>query len=357
MRNGSLKIATIFGVDIFVHFSFLFILGLVILGAGSQGPQVIEVELVWLVALFASVIFHEMAHTLVARRYGIRSLGIMIMALGGVSMLSSVGDTPPKEFKIAVVGPFSSAVLGTALLLVSAALGYSIWPPSLNTFGAFLPTIAWTNFALAAFNLIPAYPLDGGRIFKSFLQLVGLKKIANYAVLAIAYLSAAGIFLYGLHSGNFIMMAIAVYIAVSAPAQLRASQPSARIATFAPGVPAVSFVYQVMLHDNRAFDANTKVKDMIPWIFATNRCFPVYHQGRYLGVVGRPELINADPEMTAGQIANFNVPVINFYMPLSHAYQVMAASLRDSLPVELNGRIVGVLLAPAYHPISPPPPF
>lgn len=115
--------------------------------------------------MFASIVFHELAHSLVARQYGIRIAGITLFIFGGVAELEDEPPTPKSEFLVAIAGPISSAVLGAALFGLASIVETSAPLEAM----ALLSYLTVINFVLAVFNLIPAFPLDGGRMLRAAL--------------------------------------------------------------------------------------------------------------------------------------------------------------------------------------------
>ncbi len=165
----SVRLGTVAGIDIRVHASFLLLFGLVALASTTpEGPGVVA-GLAWLVALFACVVFHELAHSLVAQHHGITVTEIDLLPIGGVSQMARLPDDPKVELRIAAAGPAASAALALVFALVALATGAALWPPDLYR-GEILARLAWVNLMLAAFNLLPALPLDGGRVFRALLE-------------------------------------------------------------------------------------------------------------------------------------------------------------------------------------------
>jgi len=118
-----------------------------------------------MIGLFASIIFHELCHSLVARRYGLNMKGITLFIFGGVAEMSEEPASPKVEFLMAIAGPIASAVLGLIFLGLSNSVARD-WPVIARGVIAYL---GWINLTLAAFNMIPAFPLDGGRVLRSIL--------------------------------------------------------------------------------------------------------------------------------------------------------------------------------------------
>jgi len=119
--------------------------------------------------LFVSIVFHEFCHSLVARRYGLPMKGITLFIFGGVAEMAEEPESPMTEFLMAFAGPVSSVLLGTGLYFVCILAEHFAWSGPAN---GVLQYLAWLNFMLAGFNLLPAFPLDGGRVLRSVLWAV-----------------------------------------------------------------------------------------------------------------------------------------------------------------------------------------
>ena len=157
------------------------------------------------IGLFLSIIFHEFCHSLVARHYGLPMKGITLFIFGGVAEMEDEPPSAKSEFLMAIAGPISSVVLGIILYFAKTGLALTQWsaPTSLT-----LQYLAWLNFILAGFNLIPAFPLDGGRVLRSILW--SIKDNIQWATRIASKLGAGfGIFLivagvFSIISGNLI---------------------------------------------------------------------------------------------------------------------------------------------------------
>ncbi len=160
----SFKIGSILGIPLKVHITFLLLLVLVYLA----GASVIGIGglsgVVLVVLVFASVVFHEMSHSLVARHFGIPVEDITLLPIGGISRMTKTPDKPSEEIFIAIVGPLSSLVLAFALWFAARLIGVDVTVTDLSVKGGILPQLAAINFLLAIFNLLPAFPMDGGRV-------------------------------------------------------------------------------------------------------------------------------------------------------------------------------------------------
>jgi stage IV sporulation protein FB len=180
-RRWSWRIGSVGGVDLRIHASFLVLVAVVaVAGSTSAGPGAVPAVL-WLVPLFASVLVHELAHTVVARHYGLAVTEIGLNPLGGLSKLAHQPDDPAVELRIALAGPLASIGLAVVCAVAALLTGSEPWPPTLYA-GAVLVRLAWVNLVLGAFNLLPALPLDGGRVYRAALEeRVGRKKATETA--------------------------------------------------------------------------------------------------------------------------------------------------------------------------------
>lgn len=215
---GGFSLGKIFGIPIQVRFSFLLLLGLFLIWHGLGG-------VVLLIALFASVLLHELGHALVARRYHVPILGIDLHFFGGAAKLSRMPESPGQEIAIAVAGPVVSFLLALAAFLVFKLTGFRP-----------LAQLAAINLVLGLFNLLPALPMDGGRILRALLaRKLGRLRATEIAV-KVARVASLGLAAVGLIWGNFFLVALAVMLWVMAGVELRAAQlwSFARQMGFAP---------------------------------------------------------------------------------------------------------------------------
>jgi Zn-dependent protease len=157
--RSSWKLGRVAGIDLFVHPTFLFILLPAVFAS--------ELSVIELLALFGCVVLHELGHALMARRFGIETMDITLYPIGGVARLERMPRAPGAELLIALAGPAVNFAIIAALLAIGAlgAVG-----PSEGLLGGFLDYLIVMNLALGLFNLIPAFPMDGGRVLRAGLS-------------------------------------------------------------------------------------------------------------------------------------------------------------------------------------------
>src|SRR3954452_23751102 len=200
----SWKLGRVAGIDLFLHPTFLILLAFV--GATQGG-----LETVLLVsAVFGCVLLHELGHALMARRFGIETEDITLYPIGGVARLRRMPRAPGAELLIALAGPAVNFAIVAALLVLQtlglAGAGYGSW------FDAFVGSLMLVNLALGLFNLIPAFPMDGGRVLRALLSgWLGRARATTIAA-SIGRALALAFGVYSLLSFNLLHTALAAFI-------------------------------------------------------------------------------------------------------------------------------------------------
>ncbi len=234
-HGHSLLMARVAGIPVWVHWTFAVLLGLVVVADWHKGWGVVVAGLVWIVALFGSVLVHEFSHCYVARRRGANVVGILLIPLGGISQLTAMPEAPNDELAVAAVGPLTSLVLGVALLVAGALAGSSVWPPTLFA-GSWWARLGWLNLFLAAFNLLPALPMDGGRVLRADLARHRIKLEATLVAGRVARFLAVAMIIAGFFV-DFWLLLIGVFVYLGARGEEEAARhPSAQDAG-RPGPP------------------------------------------------------------------------------------------------------------------------
>lgn len=214
--NWSLKLGRIFGIDIKVHLTFLFIL---IWGAlnygGTAGPLY---GVVVTLALFILVFLHELGHSLAALRFGIPVKDITLLPIGGLARLERMPEKPIQELIVALAGPLVNVVLAVALtplvIILAVAQGERISLAMLTEPGllGLLFFLFTANISLAVFNMLPAFPLDGGRVLRAGLGFFTDYQRATQIASTVGRIMAVGLGLIGLFSGQVMLTLIALFI-------------------------------------------------------------------------------------------------------------------------------------------------
>jgi len=239
--RGSFKIFTWLGIPVFFHWTFGLIFLYILYHAQNEGLATIET--IWLtglfMALFLCVLLHEFGHAIAARRYGVKTRDIVLMPIGGVARLERMPEKPFQEFVVAIAGPMVNVVIASLLLvgmtlmvdeglleLFSYAIRSDIGEEIVTESGYFLSPwlhfgikLAFTNVALVIFNMIPAFPMDGGRVFRALLSMWLGRPRATKIAAWLGQVIALLLVLAGLWSGDFMLSVLGIFVIYAARAE------------------------------------------------------------------------------------------------------------------------------------------
>lgn len=347
--SWSFKIARLAGIDVYVHATFFLLLGWVgLAGFMAGGTDAAIGGLIFILCLFAIVVLHELGHALAARRYGIQTRDIMLLPIGGVARLERMPSDPKQELVIALAGPAVNVVLAAGLFAALMARGWAIGDverlqAELSTFGGSLVVQLFSaNIFLAIFNLIPAFPMDGGRVFRALLAMhMDYVRATQIAATVGQGMAALFVFL-GLMIPNLFLVIIAIFVWIGAAAESGAVQFRASLA----GVPvrrAMIREFAVLSPTDTLADAARKTLDG----FQTE--YPVVVDGQIVGILTRNELIQGLTE------SGPNVPVANYMRTdftitdpdemVERVFERLKEGDSAVLPVVDHGQLVGLLTA------------
>ncbi len=216
----SFPLGRLFGSELRVHVTFFLLLAWVGFAAYSDGGLSAAIEnLVFVLALFACVVAHEYGHALMARRYGIRTPDITLLPIGGLARLERMPQKPMQEVWVALAGPAVNVAIWLVLVILGASTQVDTLAQIDSPRADLLGRLAYVNLLLAAFNMIPAFPMDGGRVFRALLCLK-LDRVKATRIAAIGgQIVAVCLGFLGLTTGNPILVLIAVFVFVSANAE------------------------------------------------------------------------------------------------------------------------------------------
>ncbi len=338
----SWRAGAVSGIAIHVHWTFLALLAWILfahiahgeaLGAALRGVGFIA-------AIFGCVVLHELGHALAARRYGIATRDITLLPIGGVARLERMPENPAQELVAALAGPAVNVVIA-AVLFEGIVVYWGI--DSLREVhvvsGQFLTKLLYVNVALAVFNLLPAFPMDGGRVLRALLAMrmdyVRATQTAASIAQAVAIVFAvAGVFF------NWFLLFITLFVYLGAQAEAHHTAPP----SLTRGVP----VSEAMITRFRTFaDADRLPKVVEESLSGDQQDFPVTKDGRIVGALTRPDLIRglADrgPESTVGDSMRRDFDLVSDMDMLDRIFEPMRARGLRAVPVERNGELIGML--------------
>jgi Zn-dependent protease/CBS domain-containing protein len=353
--QGSLSIGKIAGIDIRIHYTWLFAFVLITWSLASgffpgSNPGLSPVTY-WVIGaissvlLFASVLVHELSHSLVARSRGLTVDSITLLIFGGVSSITSEPGRAADEFLIAVVGPLTSLVLA-GLFWVLDALAASVGGP----LQAVLGYLALTNLLLGVFNILPGFPLDGGRVLRAIIwgatgNLQRATDIASFVGQAFGVL----LIFWGLArllTGDVLGGLWTAFIGWFLDSGAQASRQQLSVQSVLRGVP----VSAVMDPSPPLLDPNTSVHDFVmnQAVRRGQRALPVVRDGELIGIMSLTDAhrISADAWATT-PVARAMTPAPLRTVPSSASLDVALQAMVDhslhQLPVVDDGRVVGLL--------------
>jgi stage IV sporulation protein FB len=212
----SFKIGKLFGIPIRLHFTMAIVPFLAFSMVGGEGVLGFAVALGLTALLFGSVVAHELGHALTARRFGVHTADIVLLPIGGVARIVNLPKKPSHEIAIAVAGPLVS--------LAIAAAAFSLFVPSLfapELLRLAVQSLFYTNLVLGLFNLVPALPMDGGRVLRGLLALKRDYLSATRIAVRVGRIIAIAGFVYAVYTGSWNLGFIALFVYFGAGSEER----------------------------------------------------------------------------------------------------------------------------------------
>ena len=240
---GSWRIARIFNIDLFIHWTFWLLPLWVIFTWDDAGMMPLWMHLILIGSLFVCIVLHEFGHALTARQFGINTRSITLSPLGGIAQLDRMSHKPWEEFAIAVAGPLVNVAIA-GILSAGLLAGYLVWGDVTETLvGNFVSVLLILNVVLVVFNMLPAFPMDGGRVLRAILAAsFGLLPGTRIAVMVgtgmAVLMGTAGLILVG----SPWLFLIALFVFFAGQQELRALEEEERLRAAADFEPALRMV-------------------------------------------------------------------------------------------------------------------
>jgi len=354
--KGSLKIGSFAGIGVFVHWSFLLLPALMaasrLMADGPLADRLLAaaISVLFVMATFACVVLHEYGHALTARRFGVRTRDIVLLPIGGVARLERMPRNPVQELWIALAGPAVNVVIACVLAVIVFGVAFASGDVALamTTTGVlgFGTTMVGVNIALIVFNMIPAFPMDGGRVLRALLAMK-LEHSRATAVAARVGQVIALIFVgVGLYFGMFLLMFVGVMVFLGAGTEARQAKIVGRLRGLT--------VRDAMTTDFRLLPATMPLSRCEQVLMeGTQQDYPVVEvkpdgsAGRYLGLLLRPALRDAlqrgHGQEPAATFAEPNAPALELEEPVMEALERMRSAGVFSAAAMQDGRVVGLV--------------
>lgn len=282
----SWKIARIAGIDVFVHATFFILIAWIGLRYWQLDGNLLAVAtgISFILVLFGCVVAHEYGHAMMARRYGIRTKHITLLPIGGIAMLESMPKDPKQEIAVALAGPAVNVAIAVVLWLwLSISTTLTPFAQLGVTGGSFLERILAINIILAVFNMLPAFPMDGGRVLRATLALRMDRNQATQTAARVGQGLALIMGLIGLLYNPFLLL-IAFFVWIGASAEAGAED----IKTLTAGSTAQG----AMLTEFQTLSPGDPLSQAIDLTIAGSQTdFPVLEGGVMVGVLGQADLL------------------------------------------------------------------
>ncbi len=340
----SLKLARVRGILIQVHWTFLILVTYVAMAYASGGANLAGVAkgVALLLAMFGCVVLHELGHALTAQRFDIHTKDITLLPIGGIARLERAPDEPVEEFFIAVAGPAVNVLIAGVLWAILVATD-SLQPirSLLDLGGPFFVQLMWINVVLVLFNLLPAFPMDGGRILRSLLALrLDYRRATNIAAMMGQAMAIFFAFV-ALNPLNPFLLFIAIFVFMGA----RAEAQQVRIRTTLVGLA----VRDAMLTDFTVLSGAHPLRDAAHQLLAgSQQDFPVESDSRLIGMLYRPRLVAALKELGSAvpvsEAVEADYATVHPEDSLHDALVRLRLARASSAPVlDAHGQLVGLL--------------
>jgi len=339
------KLGRFADIDVYVHATFLLLIGWVGYSHWLENRLWSEVltGVLFILALFLCVVLHEYGHALTARKYGIKTRDITLYPIGGVARLERMPERPIEELWVALMGPAVNVVIAAGLF---AYLFFSRSLVPLNELtiasGSFVERLMAVNISLVLFNLLPAFPMDGGRVLRALLAMrmeyVRATQIAANIGQGFAFLLG----FIGLFSNPFLLF-IAFFVWIGASQEAGMVQMKNSIG----GIP----VTRAMLTDFKALSPSDKLTQVVALVLAgSQHDFPVVDAtGRVAGILDRDSFLRALTEhgqsASVMDFARRDIPEVDSHDMVDLALMRLQESNSRTLPVTHSGQLVGIITA------------
>jgi Zn-dependent protease/predicted transcriptional regulator len=344
----SWKVGKLAGIDVRIHATFWLLLGWVGLSywTAGKGADSMLAGVVFIIALFACILLHELGHAMMARNFGIQAGDITLLPIGGLARLERMPEEPRQELWIALAGPAVNIAIA-AVLYGWLNLKHE-WEPLSRlrvATGPFIERLLVANLSLVLFNLIPAFPMDGGRVLRALLasRMTYAKATRTAAWIGRGVGVVFGFF--GLFASPMLLF-VGLFVWIAARQEAGAAQTRSALSDI-PARAAMSTEFE-------ALQSGATLDDAVDLILrGSQHDFPVIEQGRAIGIVTRSDLIVALAEHNRQDPVAFvmrrEFPIVEAADGLDIAFQRLQESARETILVVQEGHLVGMITMANLH--------
>ena len=341
----SLHLGKPFGIQISVHWTFLLIIAWIIFVNIQQGAntQQILYSVLFVLTIFVCVVIHELSHSLTARKYGIPTRSITLLPIGGVADLQKMPEEPKQEFAVSVAGPLSN--IGIALVLWIGLLATNNMDLATHDFHGitaknFFMLLLFANLLLAGFNLLPAFPMDGGRIFRSLMAIYVSREKATYIAMNIGKFFAFGLAVWGVFANPFLIF-IAIFIFIGAQKEYEQIRYNSVLTGFE--------VKDVIMHEYTPLKEEDTLQNAVDILLdgPEERFVIIDDETNVKGILTRNNIIQGlteqGNELKIRQVMNRNITTFSPEESLETAFQKMREQQISMAPVVEGEKLLGII--------------
>ena len=341
--KARLSLGRLAGIAVYVHWTFaLLVLWIIFSGVrGGSGAVDILWTLLFVFSIFGCVVLHELGHALAARRFGIATHDITLLPIGGVARLDSMPEKPSEELIVAVAGPAVNVFIAALALPFVRALPDATEVEAMSSIngGNFMLMFMTVNITLVLFNLLPAFPMDGGRVLRALLSMRMPRAKATRMAATVGQFCAAGFAILGF-MGNPMLVLIAVFIYLGAQSEAAYTETQSALAGHR--------VRDVLLRHFGTVNADDTVAAAVQALLdGQSRTFLVLEGAAPVGILTRDAIILALSKAGQGSLVRDvmdpDLLILDPEMPLDEAFKLMQKQRKDLMPVLERGELVGAL--------------
>lgn len=339
----SLRLGSVSGIQISVHWTFLILIAWIVFNSLVRGLGMEEAiwSVVFVLTIFGCVTLHELGHALAAKRFKIKTRSITLLPIGGVAQMESLPEKPKEELIVALAGPaVNFLIVGVLFLVLRDSLDMETLT-SLQTIGQsnFLYALMFVNFWLAIFNLIPAFPMDGGRVLRALLAFRMSRTRATQIAARLGQLLAIGFIFLGLYSNPFLVF-IGLFVFLGAESEAGHVQAQSLLKGYK--------VSDALLKDTPVLGPHDTIRDAAGLLLrGQHKYFLVGSKGKPEGTIGRDDIIRgleaSGGEASVREAMQHKILYLTPDMPIESAWQQMREQGCEFALVSENDQYIGAL--------------
>ena len=344
--KGVLKLGSVAGIKIELHWTFTLLIAWVVLIDLQQGGDLVSslFNVSLILILFLCVVLHELGHALTAKKYKIQTQRITLLPIGGVAMLDKMPDKPKQELLVALAGPAVNVVIALLLLLIVPIKSYLLLEPEeieqfLNTTGSqsFLFYLFVANIMLVVFNSIPAFPMDGGRVLRALLAMTMDRVKATNIAAKTGQVFAVIFFILGLFFNPFLIL-IALFIFIGAYGENQMVRQTALLEGHK--------VKEAMLTNITLLEPENTVQEVVDILLSgTEKNFIVAQNNKIIGILYHKDILNnsKNRSLEVNEIMQKEFKTIEDADELKDIFDLITKEKRNFFAVTHNGVIAGAI--------------